>query len=37
VISEAKLFAIVFEGNSRAAFFGTEISRRLIGTASSAN
>jgi hypothetical protein len=24
VISEAKLFAIVFEGNSRAAFFGSK-------------
>jgi hypothetical protein len=37
VISDAKLFAIVFEGNSRAAFFRSKITSHLIRIASSAN
>jgi hypothetical protein len=37
VTSEAKLFAIVFQGNSRAAFLGSKIASRLIRIASRAN
>jgi hypothetical protein len=37
VTSDAKLFPIIFEGNSRAAFFGSKISGDLIRIASSAD
>jgi hypothetical protein len=36
VTSEAKLFPIIFEGNSRAAFFRSKIRSDLIRVASSA-